>query len=202
MEILRFEEATSPAPKRKKSSKGFLTLSFVAVLFGVGSAFATTTVEINSGQGVSLGQGVTLAAACDSQIDIVPITAMTLETVEGKEVPTFYMTELQIKGIDAQPTTLPDILPKVTGCGDKFFDIQIFNPVTGFAYTCADLKPGANAVDEAGTLSTLTCIDDAKDDKLSFQVSPIADDEDREYKIVFDEAPSGISYITLVSRES
>jgi hypothetical protein len=198
MEILRFEEATSPAPKRKKSSKGFLTLSFVAVLFGVGSAFATTTVQINSGRDVSLGQGVTLAAACDTEIDVMPVTAMTLETVGDEDVPTFYLTELQIKGIDARPSSLPGITPKVTGCGDKFFDIQIFNPATGIAYTCAALKAAANAVDEAPTDSAITCIDD---DKLSFEIKRFAD-EDREYKILFNEAPSAISYITLVSRES
>ena len=198
MEILRFEDSTSPAPKRKKSSKGYITLGFVAAVFGIGSAFATTTVEINSGRDVSLGQGVTLAAACDTEIDVVPITAMTLETVGDEEVPTFYMTELQIKKIDARLSSLPGVSPKVTGCGDKFFDIQIFNPDTGDAFTCAALKAGAKAVDEALTESDLTCIDG---DKLSFQIMKF-DDVDREYKIVFDEAPSDISYITLVSRES
>ena len=50
MEILRFEEATPTAPKRKKSSKGYLTIGFIATVFGLGSAFATTSssIQINN----------------------------------------------------------------------------------------------------------------------------------------------------------
>jgi hypothetical protein len=201
MEILRFEDSTSPAPKRKKSSKGYITLGFVAAVFGIGSAFATTTVQINSGQGISLGQGVTLAAACDTDIDIVPITAMTVEDPGG---PTFYLTELQINGIDAQETNL-DADPAVTGCGGQVFDVQIFDTATPTtAYGCGVLVPvGANPLKiyegsvEEPNLRTITC----ESSTLSFEVSPV-DDEDRDYKIVFDQAPSDISYITLVSRES
>jgi hypothetical protein len=199
MEILRFEEATSPAPKRKKSSKGFLTLSFVAVLFGVGSAFATTTVQINGGDGISLGQGVTLAAACDTEIDVVPITEME---VTGGE-PIFYLTELQINDIDTDLTTPADPLadPPVgakSGCGDKYFDIQIFNPVTNLPYTCAQLSPTDPFTVNPGAIS---CVDDSDDNKLTFQVVKSAD-ESVDYKIEFVKAPSSISYITLVSRNS
>jgi hypothetical protein len=194
MEILRFEDSTSPAPKRKKSSKGFITLGFVAAVFGIGSAFATTTVEINSGDGISLGQGVTLAAACDTDIDIVPITAMTVEDPDG---PTFYLTELQINGIDAQGTNLVAV-PAVTGCGGQVFDIQIFNPLTDLPYGCIDLELfGDVTVLEEATPGIIDC--DLS--TLSFEVSPV-DDEDRDYKIEFVKAPSAISYITLVSRES
>ena len=60
MEILRFEEATPTAPKRKKSSKGYLTLGFVAALFSVGSAFATTTssINVNNGQNISMAKAL------------------------------------------------------------------------------------------------------------------------------------------------
>ena len=40
MEILRFDEVSTSAPKRKKSSKGYLAVGFVATLFGISSAFA------------------------------------------------------------------------------------------------------------------------------------------------------------------
>jgi hypothetical protein len=194
MEILRFEEATSPAPKRKKSSKGYITLGFVAAVFGIGSAFATTTVEINSGDGISLGQGVTLAAACDTDIDIVPITAMTVEDPGG---PTFYLTELQINGIDSQETNL-GVDPAVTGCGGQVFDIQIFNPLTDLPYQCIDLELfGDVTVLEETTPGSIDC----NISTLSFEVLAF-DSEDRDYKIKFVKAPSAISYITLVSRES
>jgi hypothetical protein len=194
MEILRFEDSTSPAPKRKKSSKGYITLGFVAAVFGIGSAFATTTVEINSGDGISLGQGVTLAAACDTDIDIVPITAMTVEDPGG---PTFYLTELQINGIDSQETNL-GVDPAVTGCGGQVFDIQIFNPLTDLPYQCIDLELfGDVTVLEEATPGIIDC----NISTLSFEVLAF-DSEDRDYKIEFVKAPSAISYITLVSRES
>jgi len=78
MEILRFEEATPTAPKRKKSSKGYLTLGFVAALFSVGSAFATTTssITINKGETISLGQGITTFTTCDDFIAVLPVTKL------------------------------------------------------------------------------------------------------------------------------
>jgi hypothetical protein len=192
MEILRFEEATSPAPKRKKSSKGYITLGFVAAVFGIGSAFASSTITINSNSPIALGQGVTLVTACDDAISIAPITAMTVEEPGG---PTFYMTELQIKGINA---LLPNVETGI-GCGGKVFDIQIFDTqATPAPYSCLDLTPGATAQEQGGDPQALTCVEGVN--KLSFQVS--AADSDRNYTISFDQAPSDISYITLVSRES
>jgi hypothetical protein len=213
MEILRFEDSTSPAPKRKKSSKGYITLGFVAAVFGIGSAFATTTVQINGGDGISLGQGVTLAAACDTDIDIVPITAMTVENPGG---PTFYLTELQINGVDPDlgtPATDSDLA--TYGCGNKFFDIQIFNTATTpTAYSCAPLAPPADPMKALEPITPVKVYEitrgvpnvevektiDCDGSTLSFEVIE-KDGGDRDYKIVFVDAPSAISYITLVSRE-
>jgi len=207
MQILRFEEATSPAPKRKKSSKGFLTLSFVAVLFGVGSAFATTTVQINSGQGVSLGQGVTLAAACDNEIDISPITEMRV-VGDATPSPTFFLGKLVIEGVNpVLRAAATDSTPAVNGCGNQTFDVQIFNTApTPTAYNCVDLQPlGAGFEVEAierregadPAYTGITCTDST----ISFQVNDFTSGNSR-YDIDFDDAPSAISYITLVSRES
>ena len=78
MEILRFEEATTTAPKRKKSSKGYLTLGFVAALFSVGSAFATSTssININDNEAIALGQGISTFTTCDSKIAVIPGTVL------------------------------------------------------------------------------------------------------------------------------
>ena len=78
MEILRFEEATPTAPKRKKSSKGYLAVGFVATIFGLGSAFATTTssININNRESISLGQGITSFTTCDNKIAIIPVTKL------------------------------------------------------------------------------------------------------------------------------
>jgi hypothetical protein len=189
MEILRFEEATTTAPKRKKSSKGYLTAGFVATLFGLGSAFASNTIAINGNAPIGLGQGVTLVTACDTAIDIAPITAMEL----AAGVPTFYMNELQINGIDAVATDAVTGL----GCGGKTFDIQIYDG-SNVPYTCAALKQSATVTVSVGDPQILNCVDDAADDKLSFVVATAV--SDRDYKISFTKAPSDISYITLVTR--
>ncbi len=193
MEILRFEDAGSTTPQRKKSSKGMLAVGLVATLFGISSAFATTTVAINSNQGVSLGQGVTLAAACDSEISVVPITSMTLEG----DVPKFYLTTLQFKGIDVDTGTA-NTTPPTFGCGGKTFDVQIFNPATSAAYPCSELEPTrAIAYDGGGSAVSTGC----GSSTLSFGIST-SNAGDQNYEIRFDKAPSDISYITLVTRES
>ena len=189
MEILRFEEATPTAPKRKKSSKGYLTIGFIATVFGLGSAFASSTIAINGNAPIALGQGVTLVTACDTAISISPSTAMSV--VAG--VPTFYMTSLQINGINAVLTNAETGI----GCGGKVFDIQIFDTqATPVPYSCVELNPGATAQDQDVNAQALTCVDL---NKLSFQVSVAA--SDRNYSIAFTDAPSEISYITLVTRE-
>jgi hypothetical protein len=76
MEILRFEEAPSGAPKRKKSSRSFLALGLVATLFGISTAFASTTIQINNAKPISLGQGVNTFTACDTAIGLDPVTSL------------------------------------------------------------------------------------------------------------------------------
>jgi hypothetical protein len=195
MEILRFEDSTSPAPKRKKSSKGYITLGFVAAVFGIGSAFATTSVQINGGQGISLGQGVTLATACDTEIFISPSTEMV---VVDDTTPTFFLSSLAITGVDSN---VKSVASGGLGCGTMIFDIQIFDGEQE-PYTCTELKANVTAPEMVYSWGSneITCADD----KLSFDVKiePPTGGLNSSYTINFDEAPSGISYITLVSRES
>ena len=77
MEILRFEEAPTGAPKRKKSSRSFLALGLVATLFGISTAFASSTITINSDNKVNLGQGVVTVSGCDSNIGFKPVTKLS-----------------------------------------------------------------------------------------------------------------------------
>jgi hypothetical protein len=76
MEILRFEEAPTNAPKRKKSSRSFIALGFVATLFGVSTAFASSTITINNDAPIALGQGVSVFTTCDKFIGVNPVTAL------------------------------------------------------------------------------------------------------------------------------
>ena len=195
MEILRFEEATTTAPKRKRSSKGFLTLGFVAAVFGIGTAFASSTITINSSVPIALGQGVSVVAACDDAMDVVPSTSMEVVADE----PTFYLTSLGINGVNGSTATAES---EGRGCGGKYFDLQLFS-ATSTAYTCTQLLPPAAAETPTvaytgGTSGTKesTCASS----KLSFQV-PIKASGNWDFTIPFTKAPSEISYITLVSRD-
>jgi hypothetical protein len=187
MELLRFDDAGSPTPQRKKSSKGMLVVGLVATLFGISSAFASSTITINGAAPIALGQGVTAVTACDTAIRIVPSTEMSVET----GTPTFFMTSLSINSIDAKRQ---DSITGL-GCGGKIFDLQVFNS-SSTPYSCSELHPGAIAQELGGDPQTLTCTTN----KLSFPVSEA--DSDRNYIIEFTKAPSDISYITLVTRES
>jgi len=195
MEILRFEEATTTAPKRKRSSKGFLTLGFVAAVFGIGTAFASSTITINSSVPIALGQGVSVVAACDDAMDIVPSTSMEVVAEE----PTFYLTSLRINGVNGATATAAS---EGRGCGGKFFDLQLFS-ATSTAYTCTQLLqpdptilPTVSYTDGTSSTTVSTC----QSSKLSFQV-PSKVSGDWDFTIPFTKAPSEISYITLVSRD-
>jgi hypothetical protein len=78
MEILRFDSSGSTSTNGKKSSKGMLAIGLIATLFGIGSAFATTTssITVNDGQNISIGQGITTFTTCDEFIAILPVTKL------------------------------------------------------------------------------------------------------------------------------
>jgi hypothetical protein len=84
MEILRFEQAPADAPKRKKSSRSFLALGLVATLFGVSTAFASSTIAINGGTDVQLGQGVVTVSGCDTNIGFKPVTTLASDATSFK----------------------------------------------------------------------------------------------------------------------
>jgi hypothetical protein len=191
MQILRFEEATTTAPKRKKSSKSYLAVGFVATIFGLGSAFASNTIEINGSAPIALGQGVILVTACDTEVSVVPVTEMIVEDPGG---PTFYMNELQISGIDATATNAVTGL----GCGGKTFDVQIYNG-SNDPYSCVDLKLPGGLPSAPNDYIGLTCTG-ADNDTLSIAVLPKDPGADSNYIITFNKAPSDIGYITLVTR--
>jgi hypothetical protein len=190
MELLRFDDAVGASPQRKKSSKSMLVVGLVATLFGISSAFASSTITINGAAPIALGQGVTAVTACDTAISLVPSTEMSVET----GTPTFFMTSLAINGIDA---SVSDSTTAGLGCGGKIFDIQIFNG-SNTPYTCSELHANARVSDVKGYEHDLNCV---SDNKLSFTVVGV-NDTNRPYLIRFSKAPSTISYITLVTRES
>jgi hypothetical protein len=158
MEILRFEEAPSDAPKRKKSSRSFLALGLVATLFGVSTAFASSTIQINGPSNlVALGQGVAAVLRCDPDVTITPNADLSLATVAptatAMPTPEFILSNIQVADVDTRDAALAvDDL----GCGGKDFKMQVFHTVIQYsdavppvatgkletAYTCGELNLG------------------------------------------------------------
>jgi hypothetical protein len=133
MEILRFEEAPTSAPKRKKSSRSFIALGFVATLFGVSTAFASSTITINSDVPIALGQGVSVFTTCDKFIGVNPVTA--LDTDLSK----FKLTEVTI-GTDfvATPPTA-DNYNISADCNGTNFVVKFYqSPSTTPVNICTD----------------------------------------------------------------
>jgi hypothetical protein len=96
MEILRFEQVPESAPQRKKSSRGFLALGLVAALFGISTAFASSTIEVNTSTNgvITLGQGVTFITACDNSIGVKFNSELNFPTAPTK--PYFSLKSIEI----------------------------------------------------------------------------------------------------------
>ena len=70
MEILKFDDEKSPAP-RKRSGRGAILVAFIAVALGAGTALASGTLTINSSDTIALDQGVAATVQCDTDgVDI------------------------------------------------------------------------------------------------------------------------------------
>ena len=211
MEILRFEQAPAEAPKRKKSSRSFLALGLVATLFGVSTAFASSTIQINGPANlVALGQGVAAVLGCDPEVTITPDAGLTTLTATASPsaapAPTFNLARIIVAGIDTTPT----IPTSGLGCGDVDFKIQVFHTETSevgdkteITYSCPELLQGSPTPDI--TTSTgdfvagkIKC--DSADSAIYFRVKP----SESPFNLVGSVTiklfgSSDIDYITLVS---
>lgn len=145
MEILRFDEAGNTTHQRKKSSKGMLAVGLVATLFGISSAFASSTITINTTNTVDLAQGVVQVTGCDSKIGVQPVTELTKDET-GAAI--FAVTAVTI-GYKYDTSTAGYI--DTTECAGKALKIQFYKDIAGTptALTCLQLTGNA---DEVGTL--------------------------------------------------
>jgi hypothetical protein len=118
MEILRFEEEPQSAPKRERVSRGWVIAGFVALVFGVGSAFASSTITVNSNNTVSLGQGVGTTVNCQqgSNLTVTPSTQLYADpTATPSPAANFYLSGIDISGVEP-------------GCENQDFKVQLFKP--------------------------------------------------------------------------
>jgi hypothetical protein len=205
MEILRFEEAGSPTPRRKKSSRGMIIAGLIATLFGVGSAFASTTISINTDVPVSIGQGVIAATACDSAITTKATMGET-STVSAPK-PSFYLETMTVTDVD---TGTASSASGGVGCTGKYLNLQIFHTDTATAtnliYSCSALGLSTNSAADFVTVTSplltgSTCV--SATGTIKFLIPSNGSVPNPVYTIPFPStAPGDISYFTLVSSDS
>jgi hypothetical protein len=94
MEILKFDDAETSSSSPKRSGRGAILVTFVALVFGAGTALASGTLAINSGQGIELAQGVSQTVQCDS--DGVNIA---LNSSLASDASTFYLGGISVTNI-------------------------------------------------------------------------------------------------------
>ena len=197
MEILRFEEVGSPTPLRKKSSRGMIIAGLVATLFGIGSAFASTSISINSGNAVGVGSGVSLVTACDTAITLAPHSVVV---TGGDSGPVFNTDYIAISNVDTATTSVSTGL----GCGGQYFDLQVFTGATSsaVAYTCTKLNHdlGFNVTYDDGTPKVISAT--CSSSIISFQIPTGILAANPVFTVPFTSANLDISYLTLVSRSS
>jgi len=114
MEILKFDEAGSSSPSRKRSGRGAILVTFVALVFGAGTALASGTLTINNPQNsIALDQGVANSVQCDDAINIV------LNAPYDTDAQDFLLTGVTVSGIDITNST--------EHCLNKDFTIKIYD---------------------------------------------------------------------------
>ena len=174
MEILRFDDAGSSTPQRKKSSKGMLVVGLVATLFGISSAFASSTITINGSNSVDLAQGVLSVTGCDPQIGVKPVT--TLKTTAGST--NFKVTAVTIgyqydTSDDGKIDTATADVTTGLGCAGKVFKVQFYkkqlsgdptsldcNTLTGQADAAGNaLRPSVLSINKLGSIGNTNKVD-------------------------------------------
>jgi hypothetical protein len=184
MEILRFDENGSRPRKSRFSAKSLTIIGIFAFIFGIGSAFATSTITVNGDNTVQLGQGITQVTACDSSINVSPVSSLStnLPTPGPADTPSsggdvFKVTAIKIWNID-------------NNCFGKMFKVtpvKAGSPANPSRVNCADYS--TKIVD--GTYTGVDCVSG----HLYFTVSQ------SQQLISFTPGISGddIDYITLES---
>ena len=135
MEILKFENA--PAPRKTASKKsnlkslaGLATVAAVAVL---GSTLAAN-ISLGTGSAIEFGQGVQVAAACDSAITLSP----RANFVNG-ENPQFFLSTISFSDVDGRASG--------TGCQGKTLTLNAYGDVSATPLQLA--TSGSDAVSVA-----------------------------------------------------
>lgn len=119
MEILKFDSAPRPSRgKSKSSSKSLFAIVGVVALAALGTTLAGQ-ININSGQSVEFGQGVSVTAACDATGGITLAPSATFINAAGTSG-TFSLGTIGFSGIDS-------------ACAGKIFTLKAYDNVANSA---------------------------------------------------------------------
>ena len=136
MEILKFANS-APAPRKSASKKsnlkslaGLATVAAVAVL---GSTLAAN-ISLGTGSAIEFGQGVQVAAACDSSITLSP----RANFVNGSN-PQFFLSTISFSDVDGRAAG--------TGCAGKTLTLNAYGDVSA---TPLDIATGSISVATIG----------------------------------------------------
>jgi hypothetical protein len=142
MQILRFDDEGVKAPSRKKSSRSLLILGLVGALFGISSAFASSTININGTNTIDLAQGVVSVTGCDAKIGVQPVTFLTKDDT-GTAI--FRVSAVTI-GYKYNNTN--DGWIDTSSCSGKQMKIQFYKDIAGTPtpLTCAQLTGTTDAL--------------------------------------------------------
>ena len=118
MEILKFDSAPRPSRgKNKSASKSLFAIVGVVALAALGTTLAGQ-ININSGNPVEFGQGVSVTAACDAVGGITLAPTSTFINASGGG--TFALGTISFSGVD-------------TACAGKIFTLKSYNNVANSA---------------------------------------------------------------------
>jgi hypothetical protein len=92
------ENQTSPTQAKKKSKQVIFGVLAIVGVVGIGTTLAAN-INLNGGQNVEFGQGVTQTLACDNQITITPRSKFLNRTLNGF-APQDVLDEIEISGLD------------------------------------------------------------------------------------------------------
>jgi hypothetical protein len=122
----------SERPKNGAFSKLFSFIGIAAVLV-VGSTFAAN-INLNSGQNVEFGQGISIATSCDSQITLTPISSFVNASGNGA----FYFSGFTVSNVDT------------SACNGRSFSLSAYGNSESLPIALFDTKTVA-VVNDTGT---------------------------------------------------
>jgi len=119
VEILKFDSAPQPSRgKSKSTSKSLFAIVGVVALAALGTTLAGQ-ININSGQSVEFGQGVSVTAACDTTGGITLAPTATFINAAGTSG-TFALGTIGFSGIDS-------------ACVGKIFTLKAYDNIANSA---------------------------------------------------------------------